>query len=59
MALCTPAICSPDDLVQALKEPLEKFAEKYNIQMNISINKKLCHSALETPKLSYHTFVFW
>ncbi|XP_043465144.1 nose resistant to fluoxetine protein 6-like [Leptopilina heterotoma] len=58
MALCTPAICSPDDLVQALNEPLEKFAEKYNLQLNISINKKLCHSTLETPKLSYQFFLF-
>lgn len=59
MALCVPASCHPDDIVAALNEPLEKFSKQYNLRVEASINKELCHSAHEDKKLSHNTYIFW
>ncbi|XP_051166883.1 O-acyltransferase like protein-like isoform X2 [Leptopilina boulardi] len=44
MALCFPAKCKTEDIVAALKEPLDEFGKKYNIQVTASILPLHCSS---------------
>ncbi|XP_051158232.1 O-acyltransferase like protein-like [Leptopilina boulardi] len=44
MALCFPAKCQTEDIVTALKEPLDEFSTKYNIKVEASILPMYCSS---------------
>ena len=59
MALCVPASCYPEDIVSALKEPLEKFSSKYNVQVQATIQKDLCQAAHEAREFSIYAKIYW
>ncbi|XP_051166913.1 O-acyltransferase like protein-like [Leptopilina boulardi] len=55
MALCFPAECQIDDIEASLKEPLDKFGSKYNVQVKASISPLYCSSkdSKEIPFSNY------
>lgn len=57
MALCFPAKCQTEEIVTILKEPLDKFGRKYNIQVKASISPIYCSSA-EAKNFSHFDIIF-
>ncbi|XP_051166899.1 O-acyltransferase like protein-like isoform X4 [Leptopilina boulardi] len=55
MALCFPAKCQTEDIVVALKEPLDEFGTKYNIQIEASILPIYC-SCLASKETAFSNY---
>ncbi|XP_033221998.1 O-acyltransferase like protein-like isoform X2 [Belonocnema kinseyi] len=58
MALCVPAGCHPEDIVTALREPLENFNKLYNVQVQASVQKDLCQAAHEAKPISNYAITY-
>ncbi|XP_051158030.1 nose resistant to fluoxetine protein 6-like [Leptopilina boulardi] len=58
MALCFPAKCQTEDIVAALKQPLDKFGAEYNLQVEASIIPMYCASK-EAQKFSIYDIIFY
>ncbi|XP_043465536.1 nose resistant to fluoxetine protein 6-like [Leptopilina heterotoma] len=59
MALCFPAECQPEDIVVALKEPLDEFGKNYNITVKASILPMYCSlTSKEVPGFSVYDIIF-
>ncbi|XP_043465527.1 O-acyltransferase like protein-like [Leptopilina heterotoma] len=58
MALCFPAKCQTEEIVTILKEPLDEFGRKYNIQVKASISPMYCASA-EAQSFSNFDIIFY
>ncbi|XP_043465537.1 nose resistant to fluoxetine protein 6-like [Leptopilina heterotoma] len=56
MALCFPAECQPEDIVMALKEPLDEFGKNYNVKVQASILPMYCSK--ELPLFSIYDLIF-
>ncbi|XP_043465576.1 nose resistant to fluoxetine protein 6-like [Leptopilina heterotoma] len=60
MALCFPSECQPEDIVMALKEPLDEFGKNYNIKVQASILPMYCSlTSKEVPEFSTYDMLFW
>ncbi|XP_043465529.1 O-acyltransferase like protein-like isoform X2 [Leptopilina heterotoma] len=59
LALCFPAECQPEDIVVALKDPLDEFGENYNITVKASISPLYCSSpTLKEASFSNYEIIF-
>lgn len=59
MALCFPADCKTEEIVAALKQPLDKFGKEYNLQVEASILPMFCsRPSEEVPKFSIYEIIF-
>ncbi|XP_033222633.1 uncharacterized protein LOC117176489 [Belonocnema kinseyi] len=47
-----------DNIVTALKEPLDKFSKQYNLRVQASIQKDLCQAAHEAKKISIYAIAY-
>ncbi|XP_051158233.1 nose resistant to fluoxetine protein 6-like [Leptopilina boulardi] len=58
MALCFPSKCQTEDIVAALKQPLDKFGAEYDLQVEASIIPMYCASK-EAQKFSIYDIIFY
>ncbi|XP_043485002.1 uncharacterized protein LOC122512923 [Leptopilina heterotoma] len=59
IALCFPAKCRTNDIIAALKEPLKKFNEEYNLKIQATIRPEYCHANHEISKFSNYDKAYW